>query len=282
MKTKNSLPHLSRFALLAVALLLSFGTPMGCTSESPNSDPGKPPANSEKTVTDTQKAAPPAGSETAAPENASSTTQTTAQKPSDAPGVVIGRVTDLSGPMVGLVVQLQGLELIQAKTNAEGEFTLNDVPPGDYVVQVVDMEAIASGLMRIKSRGTSVGPGQLVEENFELGTGFSVFGKVSGLTVEPNRALVTVLRAGAPDLTGTQLGDQLLQFELQKHVEGSDFVDKEFTYEVIDVPTGTYELRLQIMPDPQSSRSDPWPAPAIRMTIEVGDKDLEENLELKK
>lgn len=270
--------------LLAASLLASLLAPIGC-SEKKTPEPSDPkpgngasedPAKSdpEKPVTPTPVAPTPGSTTTDPPKNVPSPPVDTT------PGVVIGRVEEITGPVSGLLIQLKSLdELIQGRTDAAGEFILNDVPPGDYVLNVVDIEAVATGLMRMKTRGVTVGPGELIEENFEIGTGVSVRGRVSGVDGDLTRILVSILRPGAPELTGTQLGDQGPQIDLAKFVEGSDFLDKsDATYEVIDIPPGTYELRIQVMPDPSSSRSNPWPAPIHSMRIEVGEVELEENI----
>lgn len=277
-------------ALLLALIFLALGPLTGCTekdSKSPDSssksaadapvasnDP-KSPTNLSPNKEESPSAGAPAAKE-------STPTSAPAAPPvaSTEPGVVIGRVDGMEGPIPSIHIQLQGEKLIQGKTDSAGEFVVSDVPPGDYVINAVDMTAVTSGIMRVKSRGTSVRSGEITEENFEMGFGFSVFGKVSGLKGDHNKVLVSILRDGAPDLTGSPVGDKILQYELAKHVEGSAFVKADHSFEVIDIPTGKYELRVQYMPSSDSSRSTPWSAPAVRMTIEVEDRELEQNLVL--
>ena len=197
--------------------------------------------------------------------------------PPGTPGVVIGRVLGPDGPVQGLLVQMQGEELFQAQSDALGEYTVNDVKPGEYLLSVVDLAAVQSGDFHIKTRATSVGPGELVEEDFEFGMGVDFTGTVAGAPVATRQVQIMVVRPGAPSLTGTPLADKQASIELTKYVEGSDFLDPDRSFRVVDLSPGTYEVRIRVWPDSNTPPHNPWPAPTLIDSIEVDGLPVEKN-----
>ncbi len=207
---------------------------------------------------------------------------TAGTKPGDAtletpsPGVVIGRVIGIAGPMPKILIQLKGERLRQATTDDQGEFILSDVPPGKYLLSAIDVPTLKTGLMGIKYRGVEVPSGGVVDEEFLFGEGFRVHGSIDGLPpIADRRYLVTVRRLGGPQLTGTPLSDQSLQVEAAKFVAGSCYVSPGQDYQIPDIDPGTYDLDVSATPSPSSAPSDRWPPPLFRTQIEVGEAELE-------
>ncbi len=192
------------------------------------------------------------------------------------PGIVIGHVRAAGVPAERYLVQLvDGREKFDTSTDRSGNFTINDVPTGRYLLNVVDyLELRASGELRIKTRAIEIGSGELVDEQFEFDTGFTVFGSTVNLPPSEYGYVVLILRPGAPSLTGERLRDALPVIELTKYQAGTVLVKYGETFQVRDIPTGQYTLRISRQPAPDSPLGALWPDPLFEEEIVVGRQDL--------
>jgi hypothetical protein len=132
--------------------------------------------------------------------------------------------------------------------------------------------------MTMKSRGISVGPGELVEQNFVFGTGYRVHGGIEGIPEGTGKVLIALYRPGAPRVAGTPLSDRALSIEAAKFLAGSVYVAGAERYEILDVEPGSYRLEVSVPPDPATPRSALWPAPLFAAEITVGERDLESSI----
>lgn len=193
-------------------------------------------------------------------------------------GVIIGRVLRRDVPMAGFLVQLVGDGLLQATTDAEGGFTISDVPAGEWLLNVIDVETLRSGVHAMQMRGVTVAPGALIEERFVFGLGHRVHGVLEGLPRGGPEVLIAVFRPGGPDLVGAPLADKALQYEEAKFLAGSCTAAPGARYEVPDILPGRYLLEVRAAPGPDPRLEPVWPAPLLRREIEVGDEELELDL----
>ena len=192
------------------------------------------------------------------------------------PGIVIGHVRAGGVPAERYLVQLvDGREKFDTSTDRSGNFTISDVPTGRYLLNVVDyLELRASGELRIKTRAIEVSSGELVDEEFEFDTGFTVSGSTINLPPSEFGYVVLILRPGAPSLTGEPLRDALPVIELTKYQEGTVLVKNGEAFQVRDIPTGQYILRISRQPAPDSPLGALWPDPLFEEEIVVGRQDL--------
>ena len=196
------------------------------------------------------------------------------------PGVVIGRVLGPDGPVSGLLIQMQGEELFNARSDALGEFTVDDVTPGEYLMSVVDVAAVQQGDFHIKTRATTVAPGELREEDFEFGMGVDFTGTLEGAPLATQQVQIIVVRPGAPSLTGVPLSDHQASIEMMKWIEGSDFVNSDGTFHVFDLSPGTYQVHVRVWPDANTPLDNPWPAPELIESLTVEGLPIEKTLRL--
>jgi len=190
---------------------------------------------------------------------------------------LIGSVLEIDAPRAGTLVQLMARDglLLQATVDERGEYQISDVPPGDYLLNVVDIPAVRSGVMTMKSRGITVGPGELVEQNFVFGTGYRVLGTIEGIPEGVAKVLIALYRPGAPRVAGTALSDRTLPLEAAKYLAGSTYVEGTSAWQISDVEPGSYRLEVTVPPDPATPRSEAWPPPLFEAEVTVGERDLE-------
>ena len=248
------------FLLLAIGLL-------GCTPE--RQEPSPEPL----AATD--------GSVTAGNANATSTTPKTPAVPdlADAvPGAILGHVSWSGGPAheyVAQVMRIDGVgEHLTAITDTEGNYIIEDVPPGEYFMTLSDLYAFKTGWIRQRATSVTVGSGAVVTQDFMFDTGVSVRGTFTGMEIPANRVQVQLLRAGAPRLTGTEIGDQKHQIALAAHLEGTTYVRADGTFELLDIRPGTYEIRVRTYPESTVDRTLPWAPPEHVSEVVVAEEDV--------
>lgn len=222
--------------------------------------------------------ASPSGTEPLRPNASSSVSHPRAAEP----GVLIGRVLRVDQPMEGTLVQLVAAEMFQATTGADGGFLMDGVPPGDYLLNVVDVPTVRTGIMAIKASGVRIDPGQVVEREVVFGTGVRVFGDLLGVHDPHGPPLLVCLRSpGSPPLEGAPLSDRRLQLESAKYLAGSCYARAGETYEIQDVEPGTYELEVSQVPDPSTPLTASWPAPLYKALLIVSRQDVQQSIPLR-
>lgn len=243
--------HRVAFPLLAVLLLAA-----GCAS--PGSDtPSGPPA-----VADTAGFLP----------------EDVTGPPPD-PAVVLGRVYRGGVPVTGYTVQLISDSMRQVATDRRGDFVLEDVAPGEYLLNIADAASFDAGMIITRARAITVEPGELIEIEEWFGDGVEVRCDVSGLPGPREETgvmhLISLRRPEGPSLAGEPLGDRSLQLEAAAHLEASAYVEADGRITLHDVRPGTYVLDLAPLPTGSESPTDVWPAVIHRSTVEVGEVPLE-------
>lgn len=186
-----------------------------------------------------------------------------------------GFATDPDGPKAGLLVQLilNSETKYDTSTDDTGFFELL-VPPGDYLLNVVDLPAMRRGEMVMRTQGVILEPGDQQQVELPFGGGVSVSGTVSGL-VGPGPFLVFVRRPGGTAPEDVPIDDQDEQIESAKYLAGTAIIQPDGTYEVVDLEPGTYILEVPVIParvedlDLETMDRTPY----YRAQIVVGEED---------
>ncbi|MBI4602047.1 MAG: carboxypeptidase regulatory-like domain-containing protein [Planctomycetes bacterium] len=199
-------------------------------------------------------------------------------------GAIRGVVLQVDVPKAGIMAQLMGAgPLKQQVTDAQGKFTFENVPPGEHMLQVVDVAAMQRGKMSLKTLSVSLAAGTDRDVQVVIGKGFRILGKVRDLPAAPMR-MVSLRRPGGAAPEDLDPLDPKASIEASKHQAGLGMVKEDGTYEIEDVEPGEYILEVPRMPpDPTDlgayAKMDR--TPHCRKEIKVESRDLEVDLEAK-
>jgi hypothetical protein len=194
-------------------------------------------------------------------------------------GTVVQKTDEGEKPRVGMMVQAYGAGPLQMSTSdADGHFLIERLPPGEYLITLLDPRGMAAGKgMTMKTRQISIGIDERKEMKVVFGTGYRVHGTVEGLPDMPMR-LVTLRRPGGKgpeEYSPIEMDDAM---EAARYQAGTALVGDDGGFEIIDVEPGTYILEIPAMPgNPMDldaySRMDR--TPYFRKEVVVRGKDVE-------
>jgi hypothetical protein len=183
----------------------------------------------------------------------------------------------------GLLVQVMGEGPLQmSSTDADGKFLVQRLPPGGYVVNVIDASAMAAGKgMKLKSKPVDVAQDETAHVEFLFGVGVKVHGRVSGGSSGGSALgmqIVTLRRPGGPNPEETDPLEFSGQMDAARYQAGVAIVGADGTYVIEDIEPGTYILEIPVLPsDPLDfegySKIDR--TPKFRRELVVEAKDVE-------
>ncbi len=196
---------------------------------------------------------------------------------------IAGVAKEKDAPRPGLMVQAIGEGPMRMTTTDErGEFLIEKLPPGAYMLTVMDMSSMAAGKgMSMKTRHVTVEADRVARIEFVFGVGARVFGSVLGGKSGGGGAairVVTLRRPGGPapeDVDPLAVAGQL---ESARYQAGVAIVGPDGAYVIEDVEPGTYILEMPVMPE-NPLDFDGYATldrtPPFRREIVVGEKDVE-------
>ncbi len=185
-------------------------------------------------------------------------------------------------PFTGATIQVVGdAPMKMGTTDAEGRATFDGLPPGSYMVTVIDMASMQQGAMNQKVKGVTIEPGKDQRLEIVIGAGQKVFGKVTGLA-DVGMIQVTLRRPDGPapeDLDYTNIETLM---ESTKYLAGQT-IAIDGAYSIEDVEPGEYILEIPRMPENPmdlAAYQTMDRTPHFRKTVEVGNQDLEIDIDV--
>lgn len=195
-------------------------------------------------------------------------------------GTIEGKAIEKEKGRAGLLVQLMGEGPMQmSSTDADGKFLIERLPPGGYLLNVLDASSMAAGKgMKMKSKPVEIVADETVKVEFLFGVGVKVHGRVSGAKSASGMMVVTLRRPGGPGPEDVDPLEFSTQLDSARYQAGVAIVGADGTYVIEDIEPGTYVLELPVMPsDPLDfeSYSKMDRTPPFRREVTVEKKDLE-------
>lgn len=190
---------------------------------------------------------------------------------------------DGSAPLSGLLVQLikDADTAIQGQTDEAGFFELTDIPPGDYLLNVVDYVSLRQGRMRMRHEGIWIESGKTHQVELIFGDGFQVTGTVQGLPAEMPDRIIIIRRPGGLAPEDIPPTDKNVQIEAAKFLVASSRIDDNNEYVIEDLTPGTYFF--EILKNPFKGESIPEfeirdRTPYYRAEITIGTQDIQHDV----
>lgn len=248
-------------AVVALALAVLCGT--GCGARRPQAPSAEPPgAVVPPAATVPSATSPPSSPATTAPQT----------------GTLEGFVVDGSAPMAGLLVQLikDANTKYDATTDGAGFFAVKEVPEGEYLLNVVDYEALRQGHFRMRQMAVWIAPGKVLQVDLAFGVGARISGRVSRV---PD-GLITVIiarRPGGPAPEHVSPLDKDTQIQSAKFLAASAKVQDDGTYVLEDLEPGTYiveVLQQQRTGESLTQFAERDRTPHARAEVTIADQDL--------
>ena len=172
----------------------------------------------------------------------------------------------------------------QAMVDAQGQFEMTGLKPGDYVLNCIDMTTMQSGAMSLKTHPVTIQNGETTEVKVVFGVGVKISGTIDGLPKAPMR-MVTLRRPGGPAAGEYSPMDMVNAAKAARFQAGIGFVRQDNTYEVADVAPGDYILEVPRLPadmtNPRAYEEMEDRTPYVTVEVKVEDKDVELNLSAK-
>lgn len=199
-------------------------------------------------------------------------------------GKASGRLLLNGAAREGVMVQLMGPNgMYTATTDSTGAYHFDNVPPGRYIIQTIDMDSMMRGAangLTFTPRVIDIADDQAVEIDLGIDHGVPVTGRINLEGASPRMVVYTLRRPGGPAPESLNLFDINQMMEAATYTVGQGILGADGTFRLDGVAPGTYILDVYALNfNPQRPDMDSLihalQSPTIRQEIIVGDQPLE-------
>jgi protocatechuate 3,4-dioxygenase beta subunit len=191
---------------------------------------------------------------------------------------LVGRVLQDGQGKPGMMAQLIGeAGMKQGFTSLDGRFEFKGLREGAYLLNVMDLAAMAKQRWVLRSRAVTVVEGADAEVELVFGIGRKVSGKIEGLQTGLMTA-ITLRRPGGLAPEEVDPLDIKAYVESARHQAGVTLAAGDGPYEIADVESGEYVLevvKVPANPADWETYSEASRVPLFRKEVTVRDRDLE-------